>query len=114
MTEEIKTMNTHCRHCGQTTEWFWGEAFSKFGFGDGDGLNMTDEVAEVIENLGYETECDTWGIHNYMIMDIRKNGKSIYPKIIRVGYTDPALYLPRDILDKLNEHFGPVGPDGSF
>lgn len=91
----------------ETTEWFWGEAFSKFGFQDGDGLNMTDRVAHVIENLGYETECDTWGIHNYMIMDIRKNGQSIYPKIIRVGYTNPAFYLPRDIIAELDEHFGP-------
>jgi hypothetical protein len=39
----------------ETTEWYWGEAFSKFGFQDGDGLNMTDRVAHVIENLGYET-----------------------------------------------------------
>tara|TARA_Y100001972_G_C7588715_1_gene295156 strand:+ start:157 stop:462 length:306 start_codon:yes stop_codon:yes gene_type:complete len=92
----------------EQTEWFWGEAFSKFGFEDGDGLNMTDRVSHVIENLGYETECDTWGMHNYMIMDIRKNGESIYPKIdIAIGYTNPASYLPPDIIAELDEHFGP-------
>ena len=91
----------------ETTEWFWGEAFSKFGFQDGDGPNFTDKVAGIIEALGYETDCDTWGIHNYMITDIIKDGESIFPKNVKVGYTNPALYLPPDIIAELNDHFGP-------
>mgnify|MGYP003631041730 CR=1 FL=1 len=35
-------------------EWCWSEAFDKFGFNDGDGLNFTDEVAIFIESLRYE------------------------------------------------------------
>ncbi len=42
-----------------------------------------------------------------MITDIIKDGESIYPKNIKVGYTNPALYLPPDIIAELNDHFGP-------
>lgn len=91
----------------ETIEWYWGEAFSKFGFQDGDGPNFTDKVAGIIEALGYETDCDTWGIHNYMITDIIKDGESIFPKNVKVGYTNPAFYLPPDIIAELNDHFGP-------
>jgi len=52
--------------------WKWQNAFSKSGFEDGDGWNGTTLVAKFIESLGYEVECDSWGIHNYMIFDIRK------------------------------------------
>ena len=52
-------------------EWEWEEAFDKFGFGDGDGPNFTDEVAGAIQGkFGYECQLDTWGIHNFMIMSI--------------------------------------------
>ena len=53
-------------------QWEWQDAFSKWGFMDGDGWNGTHLVSEFIESLGYEVECDTWGIHNYMIFDIRE------------------------------------------
>ena len=58
-------------------QWEWEDAFSKFGFGDGDGWNGTHEVEGEIESLGYEVVTDTWGCHNYMIFDIKKDGKSI-------------------------------------
>ena len=29
-------------------EWSWEEAFSKWGFNDGDGIVMTDEVAQAM------------------------------------------------------------------
>jgi len=53
-------------------EWTWQDAFSKWGFGDGDGWNGTHLVKDFIESLGYEVECDGWGIHNYLILDIRE------------------------------------------
>ena len=53
-------------------QWEWEDAFSKFGFGDGDGINHTQTIADFIETLGYEVECDSWGIHNFMIFDIRE------------------------------------------
>ena len=45
----------------EVIEWEWEEAFDKFGFGDGDGWNGTDSVAEFIQGKGYEVECDHWG-----------------------------------------------------
>ena len=108
-------------------EWTWEDAFSKFGFDDGDGWNGTTLVSDAIEKLGYETECDGWGCHNYLIMDIKKDGKSILfdseqcwtgETIARmnkngvtniseqyIGYTDPELFLPDDILEMLNATF---------
>ena len=66
--------------------WEWEEAFSKFGFGDGDGWNGTHEVVGEIESLGYECETENWGCHNYMIFDIKKDGKSIlFPEPNLIG-----------------------------
>ena len=107
--------------------WEWEEAFSKFGFGDGDSWNGTGEVEGEIESLGYEVECDSWGIHNYMIMDIKKDGKSILfideenrnlddwlPEVVErsgntqiepLGYAEPRVYLPDDIIEHLDKVF---------
>ena len=52
-------------------EWSWEEAFSKWGFNDGDGVVMTYEVADAIAELGYEVEADTWGAHNTVITSIK-------------------------------------------
>ncbi|MYH40383.1 MAG: hypothetical protein F4150_01045 [Chloroflexi bacterium] len=49
-------------------DWEIEEAFSKFGFGDGDGPNFTDEVASAIEAAGpYRCRMQIWGLHNYGI-----------------------------------------------
>ena len=115
--------------------WEWEEAFSKFGFGDGDGWNGTHEVEGEIESLGYEVETDSWGCHNYMIFDIKKDGKSILfpegkehgehlydwlPEVEQriksdwahknhvpepLGYEEPRLYLPDDIIKHLDSVF---------
>lgn len=48
--------------------WQITDAFAKFGFGDGDGPNFTDEVAAAIEAAGpYRCLTQTWGLHNYAI-----------------------------------------------
>ena len=85
--------------------WVWEEAFDKFGFADGDGWNGTDIVAAFIEEHGYETECDTWGCHNYMIWDIKRAGASIIPDGVKVGYTDPRLWIPKTLQQKLDKEF---------
>ena len=114
--------------------WEWEEAFSKFGFGDGDGWNGTHEVVGEIESLGYECDTENWGCHNYMIFDIKKDGKSILfpePNLIGsnldhwlpevkqrikdrsstrkdvepLGYEQPFLYLPDDIIKHLDSVF---------
>ena len=114
-------------------EWKWEEAFDKFGFGDGDFWNATSLVSQVVDKMGYWTECDSWGIHNYMIMDIKKDkdsDESILfnpdangqlddwkPEVLQrikdrgyevgeaLGYMPPRAYLPDDILAKLDEVF---------
>ena len=97
-------------------EWEWEEAFSKFGFGDGDSWNGTHIVANEIEDLGYVTDCDTWGIHNYMIMNVRKrsydalvhnvNQESVYTNPdAQIGYDCPREYLPDDIINHLDKIF---------
>jgi hypothetical protein len=109
-------------------EWEWEDAFSKFGFEDGDGWNGTNIVCHAIDALGYNTVPDGWGCHNYLIMDIEKDGKSILFDDVRgswnaetvarmtkngvtdisdsfIGYTDPHLFLPDDILEVLNATF---------
>jgi len=85
--------------------WMWQEAFDKFGFEDGDGWNGTPLVAEYLEELGFDVHTDTWGSHNYMIFDVKKNGESIIPKDTDVGYAEPETYLPADVVEKLNEKF---------
>ena len=102
--------------------WEWEDAFSKFGFNDGDGWNGTYLVSDFIDTLGYQTSCDNWGIHNYLITDIRKDGKSILfkedangsldawlPHLAHIkeplGYAEPSSYLPKEMLDELWDHF---------
>lgn len=51
--------------------WEITDAFAKFGFGDGDGPNFTDEVVAAIEAVGpYRCHAQTWGMHNYAIVAI--------------------------------------------
>ena len=106
-------------------EWRWEDAFEKFGFGDGDSWNGTDIVASAIDALGYTAECDGWGCHNYLIVDIKKDGKSILfddnqkwnAEVLKriqargagysehIVYADPNFYLPDDILAMLDATF---------
>jgi hypothetical protein len=121
--------------------WEWEQAFDKFGFGDGDGWNGTHEVEDEIESLGYEVECDSWGCHNYMIMDIKKDGKSILFKDIEnrtledwlpeveqrikdrgatredvepLGYEPARNFLPQDIIEHLDEVFNEEWEDDYY
>tara|TARA_S200002703_G_C3691366_1_gene212318 strand:+ start:105 stop:494 length:390 start_codon:yes stop_codon:yes gene_type:complete len=121
--------------------WQWEEAFDKFGFGDGDGWNGTHEVEGELESLGYEVETDSWGCHNYMIMDIKKDGKSILFKDIEnrsledwlpeveqrikdrgatredvepLGYEPARNFLPQDIIDHLDKVFNEEWEDDYY
>ena len=54
-------------------DWEITEAFAKFGFGDGDGPNFTDDVAHAIEAAGpYRCPRQVWGLHNYAIEAIEE------------------------------------------
>ncbi len=95
--------------------WEITDAFSKFGFEDGDGPNFTDEVASAIEAAGpYRCRTQIWGLHNYGIEAIEAE---IAPgEWVRVagfdGYELPrweSLPEPvRDALVALNEGEPPI------
>ncbi len=89
----------------KTIEWKWEEAFDKFGFDDGDGPNFTDAVAGVLNDLGFECECRVWGVHNYLIIDVTRNGTSIRPDHVEPGYADPRTWLPPDVVARLDGAF---------
>jgi len=94
-------------------DWIWEEAFEKFGFGDGDGLNMTDEIAGSIEAEFPELKVrkSDCGLHNYMIFDItNSDDESVYlvhplGKNWLIGYDNPRDYLPDYIVTMLDSHY---------
>lgn len=85
--------------------WRWEEAFNKFGFNDGDGLNFTDAVANYLRENGYAIRTEAWGAHNFMITDILKVGSSVIPAKTKIGYENPRAYLPRQLVQKLDRAF---------
>lgn len=88
-------------------KWSWREAFSKFGFQDGDGWNGTDIVAEYMEKtFDVVTERDSWGCHNYLILDVLcKNGVSQIPNSVTVGYDEPDKWMHPSWVANLDAHF---------
>jgi len=85
--------------------WEWEEAFSKFGFDDGDGPNFTHIVEDLLYNLGWEVESDNWGSHNYMIMDLTgPNGEKPMDGY-EIGYDCPHTYLPIKLIQALDQKF---------
>lgn len=100
---------TICPSCGMKSEWSWEEAFDKFGFGDGDGLVMTEVVADALRAVSYDVKVQPWGIHNVVITAISRNGTALVPESVNVGYDDPRKYLPTELVALLDEAF----PEGS-
>lgn len=95
---------SNCRCCGAPVEWNWEDAFFKFGFGDGDGLVMTEKVSDVLMSAGHVTNLVQWGFHNLVIQSITRGGIEQIPNEgIVFGYDDPRDYLPKAILDLLDE-----------
>lgn len=99
-----------CPTCINTVHWSWEEAFDKFGFGDGEGLIMTETVADALRARDYIVQVRPWGIHNVTIASIKnKKGKEQIPlAAIRFGYDDARDYLPKRIVTLLDAAF----PDG--
>ena len=96
---------TTCTTCGNRYEWSWEEAFDKFGFEDGDGLVMTDHVADFLRSSGLSVTVQQYGFHNLVITDIERDGQSLIPETARLGFDDPRDYLPEDIVDDLDKRF---------
>lgn len=100
-----------CPTCFNTVDWTWDEAFDKFGFGDGDGIVMTEHVADVLRAHGYLVEVASWGMHNVTIASIKtRKGAEIIPfDRIDFGYDAARDYLPKRIIKLLDAAF----PDGT-
>jgi hypothetical protein len=96
---------TTCHTCGGDLQWDWEEAFDKFGFNDGDGQVMTDEVVEALREGGYVATAEGWGFHNVVITSISKDGISLIPPEAVIGYDDPHDYLPKELIDYLESKF---------
>ncbi|MGE0700792.1 MAG: hypothetical protein AB7O57_16955 [Hyphomicrobiaceae bacterium] len=96
---------TICKTCHNATlDWSWTEAFDKFGFGDGDGQVMTEDVAEILRFAGYTVVVEPWGLHNVTIASIKLGGVEQIPfDRITFGYDDPRSYLPADIIRLLDK-----------
>lgn len=95
-----------CPTCGNPYSWDWEEAFVKFGFGDGEGLVMTEHVAAKLRQAGYAVTIEPWGCHNVTIASIKRDGVELIPfDSINFGYDDPRDYLPAEIIDLLDDAF---------
>jgi hypothetical protein len=97
---------TACPTCNHQHHWTWEDAFDKFGFGDGDGLVMTDHVADALRQRGYTVVVEPWGVHNVIITKLcSKAGASLIKASVNVGYDDPRTYLPKRIVKLLDTVF---------
>jgi len=99
---------SECNNCGGKFHWLWEEAFDKFGFNDGDGQVETWLVEDALTDAGYEVKVDQWGIHNTIIVSIKKNADEIIPyedKEVSLGYSCPRNYLPAEIISLLDQEF---------
>jgi hypothetical protein len=96
-----------CPTCFNTVDWSWEEAFDKFGFNDGDGLIMTEHVADALQAQSYTVLVEAWGIHNVTIASIKTDkGEELIPfESIRFGYDDARDYLPKHIAIVLDAAF---------
>jgi hypothetical protein len=102
MNTTYPTALTICESCGSSHEWTWADAFDKFGFGDGDGLVMTNSVADILIAAGYAVETVHWGMHNVIISSIKRDGVEQISAGATIGYDDPRGYLPAAIVSLLD------------
>lgn len=98
---------TICKACCSEMHWNWEEAFDKFGFADGDGLVMTEHVAEALRKASYTVKVEPWGLHNVVITSIKsgKQQRELIPNSVDFGCDDPRDYLPKKIVKLLDEAF---------
>jgi len=102
---------TTCDICGGEYHWNWVDAFDKFGFDDGDGQIETPMVVWALEEAGYNVESTDWGLHNNVIISIKKDSVELIPydnPEYRFGYSDPHDYFPEYLVNLLDEAFPPV------
>jgi len=104
-----------CDYCGgKNYYWSWEEAFDKFGFGDGDGQVETWTVEDVLTEAGYEVTVNGWGLHNTVIVSIKKETQELIPMddpSVQFGYDNPREYLPDNIVQLLDKELPSEGAE---
>jgi len=98
-----------CPTCGTNIYWRWEEAFNKFGFGDGDGIVMTEHVAKALRDAGYDVTVEPWGMHNVVIASIEQKGVELIPDDFDYCDGSPRKSLPKHVVDVLDAAFGDSG-----
>lgn len=96
---------TTCPLCCNYTTWRWEEAFKKCGFDSGDGVVMTEHVADALRKRNYIVHATAWGRHNVVIISIKKGKKELIPSDCEWGYDNPRTYLPKRIVQLLDKTF---------
>jgi len=97
---------TECPGCHSSFRWDWEEAFCKFGFGDGDGIVMTEAVANLLRKSGYNVMTHRRGRHNTVIASIKQGDVELISQDgINFGYDNARDYLPDAIINLLDRHF---------
>jgi len=92
-----------CNACGHIITWNCEDAFSKFGFGDGAVAHFTEQVVNVLEAAGYTVHSKPWGLHNTVIVSIKRDGVELIPATATIGYDAPRGYLPKAIIQLLDQ-----------
>lgn len=93
---EVEDGDTYCWNCQYVADW--KDAFNKWGHDDGGATyQITEYVAEALEKFGYTVERDSWGLHNYVIMSIKKDDVEIYgtDEMETVGYDHDWDIMPK-------------------
>ena len=85
-----------------TIHWHWEEAFSKFGFRDGEYGFLVNTVRRYLESRGWASETSDTIIHNNYIWDLRDSHGERYQL---GGYENPRLVLPENIVKALDKKF---------
>ena len=96
---------SECVVCGGSIEWHWEEAFFKLGFAHDSGHAESLNVANALLEAGYELPVQPESQLSILITSIKKGGIEQIPEHINVGYENPRLYLPEEILQLLDQKF---------
>lgn len=98
----MSSTTTTARPSRTPRNWQWEEAFDKFGFNDGDGVVMTEVVADALRKAGLAVTTSAWGWHNIVIDSIKRDGTPLFPDTVTLGYDNPRDYLPEDVIALLD------------
>lgn len=90
-----------CALCGGPKSWEWQEAFYKEGFDNG-ANSQTEAVINVLKDAGYTTDTNDASGKEFIDSIKSADGVELISEHTWDGEIDPRTFLPREILDLLN------------